>query len=418
MADPTVNEGARGRTSYAQPATSPTYIGREDTQFAETIALQEKWSNPLTLMTMTLQRSRSRTVDVHYWEDQYVPYLDQINWGTNYNTSATSFTVDHGEYFEVGDVVQVVDTEEILLITAKSGDVISGVRDYGYALAGATLYGTSKNAAINDNYYLMVLGNAFEPGHTLPTGRHTLDVEKMNYCQDFRTPVEITEVAAATQLRAEQDQAYQERKSAKEHMQGIERANWFGKPSPGDLGNYSSTTGNTAPATCGGIEHYLELGCDSDHLVDQDDLTFFEFMDWLEVLFDKGSKEKVVYCPPKLRWGLEKWGILKQNTFETTTKLGMKVGAWQASCGDVIFVTHDLLKAVSSSHYNKAFGLDMEQLQWVTFSNIGSTRLRPAGSHDTNGKTLTSEEYETIQCIIVKLPNNHARLRFKTISAS
>ena len=405
-----VVQGARARTSWAQVSTP--LIGREDTEFAEAVALEERWVNPLTLTTMKMKRSRSKTIDVHWWEDAYLPYIDQVNYGTGYNSTDTDITVDYGEYFAVGDLVRDMASNEVVLVTSISSDVLTVTRDFGQS----TESWTALAASIADNAYLEILGNAFEPGHTFPSVRSTTDVEKINYCQDIRTPVSMTEITRDTQLHGGQDWAYQVKKAQTEHQHKIERGNWWGKPYRSDKGNYASATGNTAPAACGGINHFISYYADADHKVVQDDLTEFEFMDFLEIAFDKGSRSKALWCSSALRTGFDKWGISRQNTFETTHVLGMKISEWQSSQGHLFIYSHDMLKRPSTSHYNYAFVLDMECLEWVTFGPNGSTRFRKAGNHENTGETLDKAEFQTISCIKMELPNNHARLKYKTIS--
>lgn len=412
----TLAQGTRGRSAFLAANSTTGVVGQEDTQFAEDMALEERWECTLTLITMKAnKRSRSRTIDVHYHEDEYVSYIDQINYVTQYSASATSLTVDDADKFAEGDLVQHMDSDEVMLVTASntSTNVLTVIRDFGQS----TESWTAKATTIDDNDYLHNLGNAFEQGHDLPTMKSTTPVERINYCQDIRTPVEASEVAIATVLRGPQEWDYQIKKASKEHMQAIERSNWFGKPYRGDKGIYASGTGNTAPTTCGGVNHVIDYYADSANKVDQDALTEFEFMDFLEAGMDKGNRTKLFFCPPSLRWGFDKWGITRQNTFEKTTVLGMKISAWQSSVGDIIIFTHDLFKADASTYYNYGFLLDPENLEWVTFSNIGSTQYRSAGDHTSTGETKKSGEFQTIQCLLLKLPNTHARLRYKTITA-
>lgn len=396
----------RARTSYAQPGTG--LIGREDTAYAEDLAVAEITANPISAFTIKLNRKTARTVDVHWWDDEHQPFLDQINYGTGYADSATGLVVDNAAYWAVGDLVRVDGSDEVMLVTSTGSTYIGVVRDFGQSAEGWT----AKKAAIADDAFLTRLANSFEPGHPLPTIRSTLDVEFKNYCQDHRTSLGITDITRVTRLRAVQDLALQRRKKAVEHLAEEEFKNVFGKPYAGDLGNYA--TANSNPATAGGINHYLEENTRAANLVDQADLTEWEFMDFMEAVFDKGNREKALFCPPKLRWGFDKWGITKQNTFETTTKLGMKIGMWQASEGDVMIITHDLLKANVAADWNYCFLLDMEHVALWFLNEIGST------SHDMfeedNDQYLTKENWRTISCIEVRLFDYHGRLRFKTIS--
>jgi hypothetical protein len=340
-----------------------------------------------------------------------VPYIDQVNWSTNYTAGDTSFTVDTVARFALGDLVRVVNTDEVILITAKLGNIISGIRDYGQA----TETWTASIAAVLDNAYFQIIGNAFKPGATFPTARHTLPVERVNFCQDVRTPIEMPEDLVDMSLRTGNELTYQEKKANEEHHQKLEMINFWGKPYRGDNANYDGTTLEGA-RTAGGLNHFLSYYCTSDHIVDQDDLTEYEFLDFLEVLFDKGSDEKVMYAPNPLLTAMMKWGLQRVYTSQTTKRLGMNVTEWEL-WGKVLYVIrHDMLKRNASTEYNYCFGVDMANLAWVTYGRNGSTRLRPAGNHDSNGKTIVMEEYETVQGMEIRLADTHGRLRFKTYS--
>ena len=404
MAAPTLVAGVRARGSLATT--------REDTDYAMGISLLEPWTNPMTLLTMKLGIYTSTTIDTHWWEDQHVPYITQLNDASDMTDSDTTMTVDDPKGIGVGDLIQVFRTGEVVLVTANDGTDLTIVREYGQGEGW-----TSTNAAIVDDDFLRVIGNAFEQGHPLPNIITTKAVDNKNYCQDIRTPIGMSEIAIAAAHRGEADWPYQERKKAISHSRELEKINFYGKPYVGDKGLYVAATGNTLPTTAAGVDHVLVANGNTDLLVAQDDLTMFEFMDFLEAGFDKGSRTKFFYCPPKFRTGLEKWGITKMNTFAKQNVLGMNITTWDSAHGIVHFVTHDLLKSPAAAIANDCFLLDMENLSWIVY-NTGMTKLRTLDPYKATGATKEEKEYQTIQCIRVKLPDTHARLRFKTISAT
>lgn len=387
---------------------------REDTDYAKGIALLDRWVNPLTLMTLSLAHYQADTVDFHHFEDEYVPYTDAINNGAGYSNSDTSIVVDDGTKFIVGDLIEIVRTTEVVLVTAISTNTLTVIRDYGQAEGW-----TTRAAAMVDDDPIRRLSNAYEQGHPLPGIVTTQEVDIKNYCQDIRTAVGLSEVHAAAKHRGEADEAFQERKAAVIHMEKLEMANWFGLPYAGDKGLYSGTHGSgDKPTTCGGVDHFIVNNNDSDLMVDQDDLTMFEYMDFLEAGFDKGSKEKFQYVPPAFRTGLDKWGIVKMQTFVGAKVLGMEVSKWVSAHGTVYFLTHDMLKRQGATLYYNTYLVDQEKLSWVTYSDIGSTRLRRLNPYEATGATKKEAEYQSIQGVRTELPECHARLRFKTTSVS
>ncbi len=374
--------------------------------FAEGIALLDPNENPFTLVTMKMGRGTTGNIK-HFWlEDQLVPETDQVNYSTDIGSSGTSIVVDNGDRFKVGDLVMHNATKEVMLVSSVSANTLTVIRDYGQGSESWTALADT----ISDNDYLTIIGNAFEQGYQLPAIRSTKTTERYNYCQDQRTPLGISEIAAAAALYGEQDWPWQMRKAAITHQRKLEYQNIWGKPAPGDMGLSSSGTGNTDPTTAAGIWHYMTEYADSSRKVSQTDLTQSEFLDFIEAGFEYGSSQKIMLCPPLLRTALDYWGISKLNTFSEKNLYGMNVAKWVSSHGTIIFITHKMLKDPGSDGYF-AFLLDMKNIRWITYSNIGSTRFRELDPYKATGKTIKQAEFQTISCIELKLPDTHAVLK-------
>lgn len=401
--NPTMVEGERARADLT--------TNREDTDFEDGIAVLDPNENPNTKITMDMGRIQSQTIDKRWFEDELVPETDQIDFGTGYDSSSGTIDVDNGNRFGVGDLVMHNKNREVMLVTAVNSDVLTVTRDLGQSTEGWT----AKAGNMADNDFVTVIGNAFEQGHPLPVIRSTKEVENFNYCQDVRTPMGISEVSAASAHRGEQDDILQLRKIGLSHMRKLEYLTFWGKPFRGDKTYFE--TSNTAPTTMGGINHYIDETGLANQKLDETEITSDEFQDYMEQVFEYGSAEKMCYCTPRLRTALDKWGITKLNTFESTRMLGMKVDVWQSSHGTVIFKTHKQLKNPETTDWLYNFFIDAARLRWVTFSNIGSTQLRKLDPYKATGETGEKQEMQTIGCIMFGLVPTHARLRFKTIAA-
>ena len=140
-------------------------------------------------------------------------------------------------------------------------------------------------------------------------------------------------------------------------------------------------------------------------------------MDFIEAGFEYGSANKVMFCSPVLRTALDYWGITKLNTFSEKTVFGMKVATWVSAHGTITFVTHKMLKQPGTDGaFN--FLLDMENIKWIDYSNIGSTRLRNLKVYESTGETSKKAEYQTIGCMEFKLGKTHAMLKGVTSYAA
>lgn len=407
VGSPTVNTGSRDRT------TSYISANREDTDFETGIALLDPNVNPATLATMEVSKGTVGTIDFHWFEDELVPEIDVLNDATVV-TATTDIVVTNITRFAVGDLVRVELTGEVMLVTGvavTTASTIDVTRDFGQSAESWTALVDS----IANGSTLRVIGNAFEQGHTVPTIRSTVEVEYKNYCQDFRTPFGISEVSAAAAHRGVQDWPYQRNKARITHTRKLELSFWWGKPYAGDKGYYSPTTGNTAPGSMGGVDHFIREYTPSDQKLDETELTSDEFQNFMEWVFQYGSSTKVCYCSPRLRTALDKWGISKLNTFTKDTMFGMAVGTWLSSHGTVIFVTHKMFTKPEATDYYYAFFLDMAELKWNNYSDLGSTRLRRMKPYEATGETGKKEEYQSISGVKFGLAPLHSRLRFKTI---
>jgi len=127
---------------------------------------------------------REATSIHHEWlEDELLPNKDAINDATWSNpASDTTFNVDNGSRFRIGDQVQVEGSEELLFVTAVSGNSLTVVRGY----AGTTPENLVDNAVLN------ILGNAALEGADKPNARFTNRVRCGNYTQIFTASVEVS----------------------------------------------------------------------------------------------------------------------------------------------------------------------------------------------------------------------------------
>lgn len=394
---PTVQQGVRPTGNWS--------TNREKLDFAEGIALLDPNENPFTLMTMKFGRGSSGNIKHSWLSDVLQPESDTI--GAAATTTQTGITVSHQARFALGDVLRHEGGNEILLVTSTGttdgAGVITVVRDYA---ATSSSY-TTRAGTLDSSSYLQIIGNAFEQGHPLPTIKATKEAQTDNYCQDQRTPVGMSEIAAAAAVRGEMDWPFQLRKKGIEHMRKLELQNVWGIPYAGDGSLYASS--NTDPALGAGLHYLISASTGTDRYVQQADITQSEFLDLLEAVFEYGSARKACFCAPVLRSALDFWGISKLQTFSEKTVFGMNVATWLSSHGTIAFITHKMLKQVGTEGaYN--FFLDMEDIKWITYSNIGSTRLRNLDPYAATGATKKEAEFETISCIELKQPSKHGIL--------
>lgn len=392
-------------------ATNDWSSNREELDFAEGIALLNPNENPLTLMTMKFKKKTSGNIKHSWLYDELVPETDTADTTTACVTAGVTLFVDNPTYFAPGDVVRVNRSNETVLVTAVStaASSLTITRDYGKTGGAYTALATS----FADEDYLTIIGNAFMQGHELPQSKSTLEIQMDNYCQEQRTPFELTEVAQKSKVRGAADWPWQMKKGGITHQRKQEFQHFWGHPDPGTGTISASGTGNATPAVAGGLWHYLVggtsiAGTGSDRLVSQAEITQTEFLDFLEPAFEYGSQEKVMFCSPVLRSALDYWGISKLQTFSEKTLYGMNVAKWVSSHGTIVFITHKMLKDPGDDGaYN--FLVDMDDVSIVYFTG-GSTEIRELDPYKASGKTIRQAEYMTTSCLEVRVPKKHACL--------
>lgn len=158
---------------------------------------------------------REATSTHHEWlEDDLLPNKDAINDSTWTNpASDTTFVVDHGSRFRVGDQIQVEGSAELMFVTDVSTNTLTVVRGY----AGTTPESLADNQTIN------ILGNAALEGADKPNARFTTRTRCGNYTQIFTSTVEVSGTdMAARQLGLADEMDYQKQERLRELVRDLE----------------------------------------------------------------------------------------------------------------------------------------------------------------------------------------------------
>ena len=158
---------------------------------------------------------RAATSTHHEWlEDSLLPNKDAINDSTFTDADVdTSFVVDNGSRFQVGDQIQVEGSGELMLVTGISTNTLTVVRGY----AGTTAEDLADNQVIN------ILGNAALEGADKPAARFTNRSRCGNYTQIFTAAVEVSGTdMAASQLGLADEMDFQKQERLRELLRDLE----------------------------------------------------------------------------------------------------------------------------------------------------------------------------------------------------
>ena len=198
-----------GKATYSAGTTLPELA--EDV--SDLIGIISPYETPLLDALGNPMREAMSTH--HEWlEDALLPNKDAINDSTYSDPSAdTSFVVDNGSRFRVGDQIQVEGSEELMLVTGISTNTLTVVRGY----AGTT------PEALADNKVINILGNAALEGADKPSTRFTNRSRCGNYTQIFAATVEVSGTdMAARQLGLADEMDYQKQERLRELLRDLE----------------------------------------------------------------------------------------------------------------------------------------------------------------------------------------------------
>jgi hypothetical protein len=173
---------------------------------------------PLYVLVSKLNKRVAINTTFSWLEDTLQPSWETL--GISAESSATALTATHN-YINPQDVVKVIETNELLMVTAVTVTALTVCRSWGDTAA----------ADILTTYNLLILGPAFQEGETNANliTRSTINTQKSNYLQIFRKSVEITKTLANSELYGGNDRNYQRKKKGIEFLRDLERTFLYGE---------------------------------------------------------------------------------------------------------------------------------------------------------------------------------------------
>jgi hypothetical protein len=241
--------------------------------FNSAFGVQEQGARSLSLGIRTVTN-----FTFEWLEDALKATTTQINNGGGYLDSDTSIVVDDSSIFAVNDLIDVVRTGEILMVTANT--VATNT------LTVSRSWGATAAAALVDNDYLLIIGNAYSEAGSYALNPVKITTNKSNYIQDTRHSFAGTFVLDKHELYGTSGQRpYLRNKFLVEHQKYIEASLLFGEKNAGTGadGSPKKTTGGFIEAQ--GSNNVVAVG---------GALTKPTWNAWLKDLFTYGSPEKLV----------------------------------------------------------------------------------------------------------------------------
>jgi hypothetical protein len=323
----------------------------------------------------------------------YSPQLDAVNGTTG---TGTSVIVDNGAYFNVGDVVKVPRTAELMRVTAISTNTLTVTRAFG----------STTVAALADNDDLTIIAGAFAEGSTAANALTHQEIAKYNYTEIFKH--------AASQSKTQQwqgnytgDSRKNERtKIARKHKEALERTFLFGERS-----RDASDTGAPINST-GGILYWAT----ANGVAVTGALTESTLETFLEGVFShtSGGMQRTFFAGARVISVMDQISAGRLNTTPGEEVYGVRCKTWATAHGDLMIVKHRFLETGAAGGLTTEVGayggyglaLDMKNLK---FRAGRDTELQIDIQNDSDD--FWKDQYLTEAGLEFQLPAAHGVLR-------
>jgi len=369
---PTVVTGVRGTG----------VLGDEDRRVRDVtpaLAQLEPDAGPLITLLSRLKKRVATDPKIEWYEDELLPRFDLLAGALT--AGATTMTVTNYKYFRKGDLVKVNKKEIVYVSATPTSTTVTITRAFGETVAAA--------ASTNDQ--LWIIGNTNEEG---ATGRDIISTQraaKFNYLQIFRDPFGFTRTQIGTKQFAGQDKDAEMAKQLIEHKKSIELSLWFGERA-------ENTSGTHPKRTTRGVVKWI-----STNVKDDADLTETELEDFLRPIFRYGSKEKILFCSPKVIQVINSFGREKLQTRSDEKTYGITMTQYQNAGRKVMLVEHQLFTNDSLSDLTGVAGygvcLDIQDLEVRYLQGAPLARL----SMNIQANDVDGEQHEYISEVGLEL---------------
>lgn len=301
----------------------------------EGIMLNEPNGNvPLFALTSLMKTKVATDPEFNWWEKT----LNAQRAALTANLATTDTSIDFGTDgaknagFKNGHILEVEENGELVRVTAATDDTITIVR----AVASTTEVLVDFDGD-GINPYLRVVGNAHEEGSARPTGINFDPTKRTNYTQIFRDNLEMTETAAATNLRTGDQVREAKREALQYHSVAIEKALWLGK------GVETTLNGRPWRLTWGFI-HWITNKLAANVVTAAAAVDLEEFEDWMEQAFRFGSSEKMGFCGNRALLVLQRIARLNASyeLVQGQKEFGMNVTRIVSPFGELVLKRHPL----------------------------------------------------------------------------
>ena len=332
---------------------------------------------------------------VEWLEKQYVPRTSTLAASAASGDLTVTVTTGEGNtVFRTGNVVRSMETGEGYLVTGTSANSLTITRSWGGTAAASATSGSK----------LLIVGNASAQGASSGTSQITQRARQYNYIQDQRTPMHFSDVETAIELYNGREPMAERVIKRVEHDRALENTFFWGardfnaSASPGPMGS------------AGGLLEYISTYVSNASGA----LTPAELDTFLEGPFGYGSKNKALFCAPRVGTVFSQMlrDVWQPNTVGDR-KFGAKVDAFiSGTYGWTIpvFVKREWadFDATGTNYGTYAFLVDLDNVRKRTLRGF-DTRLRQ-GIQEPSATSVV-DEWQTLFSLELAFEQSHGILK-------
>jgi len=326
---------------------------------------------PLTAILAQMQQRKIVNPRFHWHEDALLGRTTQADGAQA--ASLTTVTVDDTSIFAINDVVQVTQTgENMLVLTIPTSTTFTATRGLG---------GTSA-AAITDNDEILNIGSTFAEGTVSADAVSTKVVPLFNFAQIFKASVNLTETEAISELRDEQDEAYQIQKKGIEFNRLREAAMLHGSR------NEETISGKPRRQMGGLITQFITTNV-TDNLGAS--LTRNILNNFFRPLFDNGDSDtRWVFGSATFMQAVSNIAETNLRTLQGDETFGLSVVEWITPFGRTFLKLHRELSGATFGNF--ALALDMNNIKRAVLRDVKLEMNVQANDADERKHQYISEE--------------------------
>lgn len=288
---------------------------------------------PLYVLTNQANRKQA-SIDMKFqwFEESEAALWGQQNTTTAFTTGDTDILVVDGTIFAAGDVVAVpaavtATDEELLLVTAVATNTITVTRGYASTTATTLAAGSA----------LRIVGTAAVEDSGVGAVVAPAPVAKTSYCQFFRDPVKLSEIADATELYAIPNRRRHDQANVLiRHRSKIEAAGLWGK----GVEALSTSGGRWATQ---GFKPTIAAGTNITNMGGT--FTFSDMLTFGETGFRYGEKRKLCMAGPAVLSAFDFFAASKLQVKTEENVLGVNIQKMVCNHGTYLLANNFRMEA-------------------------------------------------------------------------